>query len=136
MTELFFLNMIVPQLIILVVDPGIYSNWIERLRLNYFLKTKKGKIYSQKMANEVVQRNDFDISEPYSYILSTLSAGLFICTIFPLAIPMVVISFFLSYWTYKYILVKRSNNLIQLDSSISLDLIDELELCVLIYGVF
>ena len=135
MTILFLMNMIVPQFVLLFADVSVYMTWIEKWRLNYFMTNKKGKIYSQKMANEVVQKSEFAIYDPYSYIFSTLAAGLFFSTIFPLGIPMIVFSFFFSFWVYKYILIKRCHNLIQLDSSISTELIDEMELCVLIYGV-
>ena len=130
------MNMVVPQCVALFADVSVYMKYFEKMRLNYFMKTKKGKVFSQKMANEVVQLKEFEIYDPYSYIFSTLAAGLFFATIFPLGIPMVVFSFFFSFWAYKYILIKRCHNLVQLDASMSTELIEEMELCVLIYGVF
>lgn len=101
MNFIFLLNMIIPHIIDLFLDPDVIWRYIRNYLLERFLKTNKGVIFNQKQANETVKELDFNISEHYSYVFSTMATALFYFPIFPLGMVYALISMVIHYWIRK-----------------------------------
>lgn len=98
---IFILNMFIPPFVDLVVDPDIWIRKVKVYFLERFMKTGKGITFNQKQAHAAIQGLDYNISDQYSYVFSTLGIAFFYFPVFPLGIVYALISLIINYWVNK-----------------------------------
>lgn len=98
---IFIINMIVPHLVKLFGDFDLYKKMFQRFLLNRFLKERNGGPYTQKQANEIMSKYEYSISDPYSYVFSTLGTAMFYFSVFPMGIIYAILSLVAHFWVQK-----------------------------------
>lgn len=149
---IFAVNAFVPHLVNLLVEIDVYVRLAKNWLLDRFMDRAKrysqnqndkeaikdmlnGVIFTQKEANEAVLGLELDISDHYAYVLSFMGLAMFYFSIFPLGVLFCILGLFLMYWVSKYIVVERCHKIIRYSRDISLQLLSELELCIVFYSV-
>jgi hypothetical protein len=95
------INLAIPFGVKIFGDAGLYLRWWNKKKLDEFMKTGKGTIFTQKEANETVLRNKFPLGDEYVYVLSTIATGMFFIPIFPFSMIYAVLSLIILYWVDK-----------------------------------
>ena len=80
----------------------LFKRWRIRRRI-----AKGEKVY-QCEANEAYEGQVFTIERYYAICLKSITSALFFTPIVPIALPLVIIELVLSYWVWKYILIRRA----------------------------
>ena len=101
MNLIFLLNTVVPNIMGIFVDVPYFTKLVQRWFLDRFLQKDKGGPYTQLLANEIVCNPDFEMSEPYAYIFSTVASAMFYLTIFPMGIIYAIVSLILHFFVQK-----------------------------------
>lgn len=110
---IFLINAIVPHLVKITFDVGYFIKLLKRYTINKmkirfllkrFMDERKGGPYTQKQANEIMENPEYNISDSYSYVFSTLGAAMFYFSIFPLGIVYAILSLLIHFWVQKVIL--------------------------------
>ena len=99
--SLLIANLVIPHLIDLFGDVGIYVRLFNMWQLGKFMKTNQGTVFNQKEANETYKRIDMEMFTPYSYMLSTIAACIFFLPMYPFGMVICVISLIVLYWVWK-----------------------------------
>ena len=77
MDGVFLSNIFMNFLVQILFDVPWFMKLINRWRVRRFIKSGKGTVWTQHEANLVYENNKWEISYKYSYMIKTLSLGLF-----------------------------------------------------------
>jgi len=114
-TKIMILNMFVSPIIDLFVEPDIWIRRIKNWKLNSFKEAMgKGRVHwpiNQREAHNARRRLDFEIFEPYSYLLSTISTCLFYFEPVPIVIFLAIIGLIAVYWTWKVTIIDLTTSI-------------------------
>lgn len=85
------------------------------------------------MANELFERESFDIALKYTEICKNLSLSMFFLPMIPFVAVIGLVINIAAFFMAKYILSKRSNSKHKYSSELAKHMTDEFELCLLLY---
>lgn len=127
--------------LILIPFMIIFKNWKQLIKkfkkrnLEIFLVGKGKKIFNQKQANEMYEKEDWTIYSKYVFVLKNFALAVFYAPIMPIFILYAIILLGIYFWAQKLYLIKSCNKKIKYGSYISLKLNQELGLCLILYVV-
>lgn len=127
----FICNAILPSISTLL-DPW---HLIRKFRRNKYEKQGESCTLTQLEANELFEETNFDAAQKYSNITKTLLMTAFYACLFPLALPISLIGVFISYWTDKYLLLRRHKKPQELSSDICEEMFETIELVPFVYAL-
>jgi len=89
---------------------------------------------TQKQANTLFEGTNFDIAVKYANILKALYFASFYAYAVPIGIVITIIYLVLTYWTDKYLLTQRAKQPPALGGSLSIEMTEMMELCLIFYA--
>ena len=98
-----------------------------------FIRTKKGRSYTQVEALEVFEKHEFPISKLSSYVTKCFMVACFYLPMIPLSVFYAMGFLTAFFWGSKYVLINRSNKLIKYSDKISRELIPEFRYAILLF---
>lgn len=128
-------NLWLNPLIRIFIDKDYLEKLWERRKVEKFVKTNKGKIYTQFEANEIFEDLQWQISAAHAFMLKSFAVGLFFTPLFPLSIPYTFFVMFIYYWIEKWILFNRCNKIYKFGSRISKVVVNYIPVCMLIFSL-
>ena len=110
---------------------GLYN----RKKLYKSIHASQPPVMTQKEANELFVKQNFEMYEKYAMILKNIAMGFFYLPMIPLAAPYMLVFLLIMYFTEKYILLRYSNKLVMYSGVISRNLVGEMEYMMVIYCI-
>lgn len=127
------INLFVPNLMI-VFGPGPLLKYLKKWYLNKQIDKKDPNLdINQRMANELYEKDNFDIALKYTIICKTLSLTMFYLPMMPIVVVYGLLTMIIEFYMTKFILYKRSNSKTKYSSHISRNMTNEFELCLFLY---
>lgn len=87
----------------------------------------KNNTLTQQEANEIFEGQDFGIDWKYGYMVETMLFVSFYAPSIPMALPMTIVGLILSYWSERFVLVRRAVLPNSLSSQLQESMIEYLE---------
>ncbi len=130
----FITNIVLTPLIDVINSINIMG-LIGRKKLYKSIKASQSVAMTQKEANELFKKLNFEMYEKYAMILKTVAMGFFYMPMIPMAAMYLLVFLLIMYFVEKYILMRHSNKLVMYSGVISRNLIGEMEYMMVLYCV-
>lgn len=132
-SALLIIYMTLPPFVYMVLDVKMYYNAFMRKRVRDFVSSKNLSIHTLESAKKYWRKADFIMSFCYSRVVRNLAMNMFLLPIMPLSSIFFLVITSIFYWVNKYILIQRSSKLIPYSTKLCNQMIDEVELCLMLF---